>query len=156
MSANFRTTELADNTVLVEGTDVRGTEGQQVINPYAWVELKLRNEEKEAVASVDDAIKSLVAPITAAIEAANRRLTRPELDPLSYVTLSEGTEAVAGAPRELVKLDSDSVILRALEEGQGDRLIWVSGKLTLTKPSTSAPAPVEVPDVESEGTNAAE
>lgn len=133
---SFTTTALANGSVLVEGTDVRGVTGQQVLVPTKWVELKRKNEVSTAVAGIDAAIEALVAPITAAVEAANAVIKAPSLDPLAYVVEGKDVEHQHGSKATLVKLDADSIIVRAIEEGASDRLIWVNGSLALT----SAPA----------------
>lgn len=136
--SDFTQTKLAGTQVLVEGTDNRGFWGQQVLDSTQWEGIKARDVHSEALAKVDEAIATLIAPVTAAIEAATEATKPAELDPLFYVVESEETEHVAGSPRLLSKLNPDSVILRALEEGLGDRLIWVNDKLTVT----AQPVPV--------------
>lgn len=143
----FTTTELADGQIIVEGTDVRGNEGQMVVNGSQWFALKRRTAHSEAVTRIDDAIAELVAPIQAAVDAANETLRLPELDPLLYIVEQEEKEGVPFQQKITTKLNHDSVILRAIETGQDNRLIWVNGVLVLTA-QASTPQPPAVEDDE--------
>lgn len=139
----FSTTNLTGNRVLVTGTDVRGTSGEVVVDSTQWLSIKRKGTYEEALASVDAAIAALVAPIQEAVDAANAKLKLPEMDPLLYVVEQDEVEHQQGRPMVTTKLNHDSVILRAIETGQADRLIWVGGTLELT----AAPAPVVVPEL---------
>lgn len=137
---SFKLTELAGTAVLVEGKDVRGTEGTEILDNSQWEDYKRRNDFDDALALVDEAIAALVAPITDAVKAANKKLAVPALDPLFYVVDNEETEHVSGQPRQITKLNRDSILLRAIEQGQEDRLIWVNDELVVTKaPVVTAP-----------------
>lgn len=145
--SRFTTTPLAGGQVLIEGTDVRGKQDQEVVDGRQWAEVKARGNQAEALALVDAAIEALVAPITEAVEQANAMLAAPKLDPLFYVVEQEEVEHTHGRPELLTKLSRDSVILRAIEEGHEDRLIWIKGSLTVTAESVVAtPAPVPPAD----------
>ena len=118
MSRFFHTTDLSGNRVLVEGTDVRGNFGSQVIDASEWLEIM------EAV----DALQ------------ADRQ---PQLDPLSYVVVQEGVDSVQGQDEIAVRLSPDSMILRLLEDDpQTIRLIWVNDVLEIL-PEQTAPADVK-------------
>lgn len=149
-NAQFTLTELVDGSTLIEGTDVRGTTGSQIVFASAWAELKRKGEVDQAVAGVDAAIAKLVAPITEALDQLNTVRTTPALDPLAYVELEPEVEHVRGQQRQLVKLDSGSILVRAIEEGAVDRLIWVRDELTLIKAqaagATAAPAEADTTD----------
>lgn len=138
--SRFTTTELAGGQVLIEGTDVRGTAGQQVVHGTQWATVKAAGNQDAALKLVDDAIAALVAPITAAIVQAKSLTAAPVLDPLFYVVDQEEVEHVFGAPRLLTKLSPDSVLLRVIEGGHDDRLIWINGNLTVTAAPVTASA----------------
>lgn len=145
----FTTTELANDRVLVEGTDVRGREGQQVLDASTWFERKRRTEVSAAHDAFDAKVAEFFAPIeeaAAQLEAAHRI----EIDPLLYVVEQEEVEGRAPQAERLVQLDNASAILRAIETGNTDRLIWVNGELTITAKPVSQPA---APVVEDEGTS---
>ena len=129
---SFTTIALTGNKVLVEGTDVRGLSDSQVVDSTQWDRVKSHSTYKVALAAVDDAIATLIAPITAAVEAANEAAKPATLDPLLYFVEQDEIEHVAGQQKMLTKLNADSVILRAIEEGQGDRLLWVQHQLVLS------------------------
>ena len=148
---SFTLTPLAGTQTLVEGTDVRGNFGQMVVDNSQWESIKRRTEHVSAVAEVDAAIEAFLAPIQEAVDKANAKLAAPKLDAMLYVVEREGTEHVAGQSEIVTRLSTDSVILRAIEEGKTDRLIWLNDQLVLTAEAV-APAPeVEVPGFEPEG-----
>ena len=129
---SFTTIALTGNKVLVEGTDVRGLSDSQVVDSTQWDRVKSNASYKTALSAIDDAIATLVAPITAAVDAANAIAKPATLDPLLYVVEQDAVEHVAGQQQMLTKLNSDSVILRAIEEGKADRLLWVQHQLVLS------------------------
>lgn len=148
---SFQLTPLAGNAVLVEGTDVRGNTGSEVLDSTIWENAKRDAQYVSAIAGVDAAIAEVLAPIQAAADKANE-LNKPiSLDPLFYVVQREGVEHVEGSPSVTLKLDRDGVILRAIEEGHENRLLWVNGELVVTA------APVQVQPAEvTEDTHGAE
>lgn len=137
----FTTTALTGNQVLVEGTDIRNHDGQQVVDATQWNNIKSHDTFQTALDAVDDAIAALIAPITEAAKAANKALEAPAMDPLLYVTETEEVEGVEAQRGITTKLNEDSVILRAIEEGFGDRLIWINGSLVLTAATGTTEAP---------------
>lgn len=138
----FSTTELTGDRVLVTGVDVRGMIGEVVVDASQWRQIKRRQTKKEVVAEVEAAIDNLLAPVQAAIDSAKSKLELPKVDPLLYYVEQEGSEGVQSKPELTIKLTHDSVILRAIEEGHEDRLVWVNGTLELTAaPIPSTPEP---------------
>ena len=138
----FTTTELVNGTILVEGTDVRGVTDQEVLDPSFWNQRKLAAQQVEAVALVDAAIEALVAPVNAAIEQANALVAKAELDPLTYVLEGEDQAHQVATSARLHKLDRGSIVLRAIDEGQEDRLIWINHQLVLTAAPVAPVRPV--------------
>jgi len=136
----FTITELANDSVLVEGTDRRGVHGEQVLVAAEWFAHKRNVQIQDAKASLDQAFEAFYAPLTAAAEQLADKLSEIDVDPLLYVVEQEGSAGAAPTERIVRRLDNASVILRAIEEGHEDRLIWVNKELVLTKPQVSVPA----------------
>lgn len=148
----FNITELANDNVLVEGTDVRGNDGQQVLQASQWFERKRRQEVAQAHDEFDASVEAFFAPIAEAA-AALEEAHKLQIDPLLYVVEQEAVEGRAPQAERLVQLDTASVILRAIEGGHTDRLIWVNGELTVTAKPVSAPAAPVVPAPPAEDTD---
>jgi hypothetical protein len=142
-------TPLTGDQVLIDGTDVRNQFGSMIVDSSQWEGIKRHAQFHEALELVDAAIETLVAPIQAAMDAANEIGKAPELDPLLYYVEREGVEGTESVRPIVSKLNPDSVILRALEEGLHNRLIWVNDRLVLTAAPVSyvsaPPAPPVTP-----------
>lgn len=145
----FNTINLTGNRVLVRGTDLTGATGEATLDASQWNELNARDDVSRAQQAFDDAVHEFFAPLTKAAEQAKRSLEVPE-DSVSYVVLDEGSEGQARRPKQVVKLTRDSIVLRLIEEGNTDRLIWVNGELEVTEasvaPTPSAPAAADQGD----------
>ncbi len=126
--AQFTTTNLTGERVLVRGTDQFGTEGQTVVFASQWNDVKARSSHMEAHESFEAAVEEFFAPIMEAADLLNSS-AQPKVDPISYVVLQEGTEAEQGRDEIAVKLTVDSIVLRLLEQGDYDRLVWVNDQL---------------------------
>ena len=138
----FRTTDLAGNRVLIEGTDQRGTYGQQVIDAQEWVEIRARLNHADAHEVFDEAVKDFFAPLVKAVDALQED-HKPKIDPLSVIVLQEGEASTEGQPEIAIALSYESMILRLLEQDpQTSRLIWVNDILEIL-PEPTAPAIVE-------------
>lgn len=125
-------TRLAGSRALVQGTDFTGTIGKQVISSAEWDEYKASNKFDDLTASFNEKIAAFFAPITDAIDEMNELSEQEALgDPAFYVQRQEAVEATAGQPEILQQLSYDSVVLRLIEEGKTDRLIWVNDKLEI-------------------------
>jgi hypothetical protein len=85
---------------------------------------------KTAGAEFDAAVEAFYAPLLQAAEAHNKVLERPE-DSLSFVVLDEGSEGEARRPQHVVRLSKDSMVLRLIEDGSTDRLVWVGDELEI-------------------------
>lgn len=141
---SFTTRNLTGERVLVKGTDIEGGVGEEVLDASQWNELKARSDLQTAGAEFDEAVEKFYAPLLAAAEKVGKTLERPE-DSLAFVVLDEGSEAVPGRPKHTVKLTRDSMILRLVEDGHTDRLVWVGEQLEIlevlpTTDTTPAPA----------------
>ena len=125
----FSITKLVSSRAFVEGTDRFGTAGSTVVNTEQWDEVKAHDEFHTSVEAYDAAVEEFFAPLLAATDAVEAKRSKPVSDPISHVVLHEGTEAVEGEAPTIIKLGRDAIILRLIEEGQTDRLIWVDGDL---------------------------
>lgn len=140
---SFNTINLTGNRVLVRGTDITGASGECTLDASQWNELSVRDEVSRAQEAFDAAVEEFFEPIIKAADKAKSAIERPD-DPTSYVVLDEGQEGQPHRARHLVRLTRDSVVLRLIDEGNTDRLIWVNGELEVTErsvaPTPSAPA----------------
>lgn len=134
----FETIALANDAVLVQGTDVRGTYGSTVVDGKQWNELNRRRLVDDATKDFDAAITEFFAPVVEAAEKAAKAV-KVELDPLLYIVEQEGTPGTPSQREHLTHLEPGSVILRAIAEGHTDRLIWVNGELLVTAAPQSNP-----------------
>lgn len=137
MNSNFTIRRLMAGRAVVSGTDVTGAQGQIVVSTSEWDDVKARDEFKTATADFDAAVQEFFAPLTEAAEKVNQKINVPD-DPASYVVLDEGVEARAGRPADVIRLSKDSIILRMVEGGSTDRLVWVGDQLEVAE---AMPAP---------------
>lgn len=147
---SFTTLNLTGERVLVKGTDSQGTEGSVVIDAAEWNEVKRHAAVGQAQENFDATVEEFFAPLMAAAERFSGSFEKPKLDPMSYVTLHEGTEAVQGRDEVTIKLGHDSIVLRIIEAGETDRLVWVGDNLEVLEvldlpASASASTPEPAP-----------
>jgi hypothetical protein len=140
--AQFTTTRLVDGRVLVAGQDINGVSGQTVVDATEWDEVNADQAYSKAVEDFDSAVEEFFAPLLAAVDNLNSTIEVPR-DPASYVVVQEAVEGVPAQERVLHHLSSDSIVLRLIEQGDHDRLVWVGGELVVTVADT--PLPVEAP-----------
>ena len=140
--SNFTTTALANEFFLVEGTDVRGRYGEHVLDGSEWLAIKRALGTDTAKEQLNAAIEEFFKPLVEAADAFTAAKA-PVVDALSVVVLNEGTTGEPAREREVIHLSQASQILRAIEEGTTDRLLWVDGSLVLT----AAPAEIQEPPV---------
>ncbi len=133
-SSSFTTTLLVNGGgTLVQGTDVNGVYGQTVVDSSQWEEIKADQNFSAAAADFDKAVDKFFAPILKAAEKLEAKIevnTTP--DPISYIVLKEPVEGVAPEAGDLRRLTRDSMVLRLIESGNTDRLVWVDGNLEVT------------------------
>lgn len=130
MTATFNTTRLVNSRTVVRGTDKFGAVGETTIDSSQWDEIVAHDEFHQATADFDAAVTEFFAPLNAAADAVQRKLTMPK-DPLSYVVLHEGIEGVQAQDAEVVELSRDSMILRLIENNAFHRLVWVGDELEI-------------------------
>jgi len=136
----FTTIKLMNERVLVQGTDVFGGSGKTTLDASQWNELALRKDVSKAQEAFDQAVEEFYKPIMEAAEAAAKVVEKPE-DSTSFIVIEEGTEGVAHQPKQIVKLTRDSIILRLIEQGNTDRLVWVDDELEILEASVAKQAP---------------
>lgn len=124
----FTTRNLTGGRVLVKGTDIDGTTNKTVLDGRQWEELNARDDVSKAEAAFAAVVEEFFKPLTDAAEAAAKALETPG-DSIGYVVIDEGTEATAGRPRRVVELTHDSIVLRLIDQGDTDRLLWVGDNL---------------------------
>lgn len=129
MTQQFTTSNLTGERVLVQGTDKFGASGSVVLDATEWNEVKRHVDFTSAAEAFDAKVEEFFAPLTVAAEQLESSMAKPKLDPISYVTIHEGTEAVEGRDEVTIKLGPDSVVLRILEQQDYDRLVWVADRL---------------------------
>lgn len=127
--ASFTTLNLSNERVLVKGTDSFGTEGQTVLSATEWFEIKRHQGYTVAAQTFDNEVEAFFAPLLEAAEKAEAARAMPAPDPVSFIVLHEGTEGVEAKADTVVYLGRDSIVLRLIESGDTDRLIWVDGEL---------------------------
>lgn len=140
VTMTFSTSKLTGGRVLVQGTDGRGVDGQEVLDSSVWESIKAMQSHRKAEDNFDQAVEEFFKPLTEAADKLRDTLNMPALDTDAYVVIEEGTDGEAPVSRHVEKLDRDGVILRLLEGGQHDRLVWVNGQLEVLAPQAPAPA----------------
>lgn len=127
---SFSTTRLVNHRVLVTGTDTFDVSGKVVLDSSQWDEIKANTQYSEALDAFDAAVEEFFAPLVEAAEAAEKAApVAVPVDPMSYVVLNEEVEGVQAQPAQLIHLHADSIVLRLIESGDTDRLVWVDGRL---------------------------
>ena len=121
----FHVQNMIGGQALVSGTDKLGNEGKTVVSTTQWDELNARSNFSKATEDFNAAVEEFFAPLTEAAKKAERELDHQKQDPAEYVVLTEGTEGAEAKPAEIIQLTRDSIILRLIEEGDTDRLMWV-------------------------------
>lgn len=124
---SFVVQNMLGDQALVSGTDHRGFDGKTIVSTTQWDELKARTNFSSAVEDFDAAVEEFFKPLTEAAEKAAKASAGKPQDSSEYVVLKEGTEGVKSEPAQIVALTKDSIILRLIEEGNTDRLVWVDG-----------------------------
>jgi hypothetical protein len=121
----FTVQTMLGGQALVSGTDKLGNEGKQIVSTIQWDELTGRDNFSKAQADFDAAVEKFFKPLDKAAKKIKKQLERPSQDPAEYIVLKEAVVGVQSSPAEIVPLSRDSIILRLIEEGDTDRLIWV-------------------------------
>ena len=144
---SFTTTDLVNNRVLVEGTDRLGHIGRTVLDSTQFLELSARDDHSLAHEAFDAEVRAFYAPLTAAAEKLEAA-QQVQAEDLFTEVVQEAVEATAGQQEIRVRLSRDTVILRLIEQGDDERLIWVNDQIEITAPVTSTEAPVHEPETD--------
>lgn len=126
---SFSITRLVNHRVLVQGEDTFGTSGKVTLNSEQWDEINADTQYSQALDAFDAAVESFFAPLIEAADAATAATLPSPQDPMSYVVLNEAVEGVEAKSAQLIHLNDDSIVIRLIESGDTDRLVWVDGKL---------------------------
>lgn len=121
----FNVQPMLGDQALVSGTDIHGTDGKTVVSTKQWDELKSRKNFSAATEDFDAAVEAFFAPLVEAAEKAQKAAAPKPKDSAEYVVLTNEVEGVAAKPADIVALSTDSIILRLIEEGNTDRLVWL-------------------------------
>lgn len=128
--STFNTTQLANKRVLVTGdTD----EQKCILSSAEWDSIKHHRAHLAADAQFNDAVQEFFAPIVAAAEAAGELVesTIPQRDDDFYFVVSKGVEGTEAQDEEVIALGNDTVILRLIDEGKTDRLVWIGSSIEI-------------------------
>ena len=149
MSGIFNVTELAGHRALVTGD----ANQQCILDTTERDELRLLIENREVDQMFDEDIEDFFAPLTRAAELHDRghELLAQQFnqadDPAFSLVLKEAVEGVEGVEEERVILGHDSVVLRLIDSGQTDGLVWV-GNDTIEVIALQRPEPVVFDEVD--------
>ena len=127
MSGIFNVTELAGHRALVTGD----ANQQCILDTTERDELRFILENREVDEIFNEDIEDFFAPLTRAAELHDRRHKtiaqrfNQDDDPVFNFVLKAGVEGVEAVEEERVVLSHDSVVLRLIDSGQTDRLVWV-------------------------------
>lgn len=129
--SEFNTTILAGQRVLVTGSKKNQ---QTILDSTEWDSVKAHQAVHLAGDAFDAAVTAFFAPIVEAAEKANAALAEslPKRDDAFVIVLAEGTEGVEEVEPEVIQLGRDAAILRMIEEGNTDRLVWVGDTIEIT------------------------
>lgn len=131
-------TRLVGHRARIKGTDAEGVDGQCTVDTSQWDDLTQHKVIEQAQADFDSAVEEFLAPINEAIEKANAAATVEE-DAVTYVVLEEAEEGKPSQREVRVQLSHDSQILRLIEEGKGNRLVWMGDTLEILEAAPAQP-----------------
>ena len=144
MTAQFKTIRLANHRVLVQGTDQFGTTNQTVLDSTQWDGIKAELTKSTVEDQFNAAVEEFYAPLLEKIDAIVADAQKSVVDDAYVLTVGETVNAVEAVAPTVYRLNQDSAILRLLEEGRTDRLVWVNDKLEIIAEQDETPADAEV------------
>ena len=149
MSGIFNVTELAGHRALVTGD----ANQQCILDTTERDELRLMLENREVDEMFEENIEDFFAPLTRAAElhdlqhkALAKQFEQTD-DPAFNFVMKAGVEGVEAVEEERVILSHDSVVLRLIDSGQTDRLVWV-GNDTIEVIAQKQPARTVVDEID--------
>ena len=144
MTAQFKTTRLANHRVLVKGTDQFWTTNQTVLDSAQWDGIKAELTKSTVEDQFNAAVEEFYAPLLEKIDALVADAQKSVVDDAYVLTVGETVDAVEAVAPTVYRLNQDSAILRLLEEGRTDRLVWVNDELEIIAEQDETPADAEV------------
>ena len=124
---SFTVTYLAGDRALVQ-EDTH----QIILDAEEYLAMKLRQEKTGLIAQYDQSVADFFKPLTdVADKIKSVEEQRNRIDPDFHFVLAEGTEGEEPVRREVYRLEKDTVILRLIEEGRTERLIWIGDQLEI-------------------------
>ena len=128
----FTINRLAGGRAIVDGTDVLNYTDRMVIDTTEWDRFNHDLQVQDAAESFDEAVREFYAPIIDAAEALSAQVPfEKDSDPLFYEVVAPAIDHVEGRSEVRIHLSKDSVILKLIERGDTDRLVWVNGSLEI-------------------------
>ena len=124
---SFTVTYLAGDRALVQ-EDTH----QIILDAEEYLAMKLRQEKTGLIAQYDQSVADFFKPLTdVADKIKSMEKQENRIDPDFHFVLAEGTEGEEPVRREVYRLEKDTVILRLIEEGRTERLIWIGDQLEI-------------------------
>lgn len=122
MTQTFNVKYLASNRALITGEDEAGDKRRIILDTTQWDQITAEAQHIEAHDKYDAAVAAFFKPLTDAADA----LYKPAIkDPAFYLVLQEPEAPSSGTPGVLVELTLDTAILKMIDSGNTDRLLWV-------------------------------
>ena len=127
---SFNLTMLAGNQALITGDK---SKQRCVLDATQWIQIKQHQARIEAEEVFDATVEEFYKPLTEAAGEYESRLGQiMKADPAFEYVLQPGAEGTEKTSREVYYLDNASAILRMIESGDTDRLIWVNDQILIT------------------------
>ena len=114
---SFDITRFKGGVFSVKGTDIEGNEGKAVLYSPTWAAVLEARKQAQAQETFDLAVREFFAPITDAVDAANK-----QGKDFSSVTI---VEEEPGVVRQAIALDREGEILNILDQERGDLVLWL-------------------------------
>jgi hypothetical protein len=110
---------------LVKGRDAEGKKGSTILHSPAWDAYQASLNFDADTAEYNSDVMAFYQPLFDAAEKFEKR----RIDPAAQWSEIKMAEAVEGVPGKCLHLDPQGVLLRILDETDGDLLRWVNGEL---------------------------
>ena len=145
----FTITQLANHRALVQGTDSFGTTNKVVLDSAEWDGIKAVATKSTAEDQFNKAVEEFYAPLIEKIDAIVAEEQRSVVDDVYVFSVGETVEHVAAVEPTIYRLSQASAILRLIESGKFDRLVWVGDSLEIiAEAPVATEAPVETDSAE--------
>ena len=126
----FDLTMLAGGHALVTGSK---PEQHCVLDASQWIQIKQHQARIKAEEVFDATVEEFYKPLTEAAGEYESRLGQiMKADPAFDYVLQPGAEGTEKTSRKVYYLNNASAILRMIESGNTDRLIWVNDQILIT------------------------